>query len=430
LRKNYFVLTIVAVVFLGLLCGMQVNATEKIKLSVWDYKRYNEVYNPFVAQRIKQFEAKYPNVVTEYVVIPYPVLVEKYAAAIESGNVPNVAFVESNFISVYQAMGVLVDLSSLMEKIDREQGPYFEALWANATIEGKQWAIPYEFQSEAIYYRKDLLREAGVSVPDTWQEVREVAKKVNDPSKGIYGAGVGLSKNCFDGEIVFRSILWGFGAKLMEKDGKTIAINSPEGLKAFTFITDWYTKDKTMPPGVLGWDNASDNKAFLSGQVAMIQNAGSVLWNMIDTRMPILENTGIAKMPAGPAGRFMPSYSYHYLVFKQSADVGLAKDLIEFLLDRDYNEKEIALNAPQCQPVFKGMENEPIWKVPRYSEFLVNVQFARQFGYAGDTTPAAGEIAGRCILAQALLKVVIDGWTPKLALDWFEEKIEEIYAKH
>jgi len=54
---------------------------------------------------------------------------------------------------------------------------------------GVLYAAPFYGESSMIMYRADLVKKAGTSIPDrpTWDYLRDVAAKIHDPAKGVYG---------------------------------------------------------------------------------------------------------------------------------------------------------------------------------------------------------------------------------------------------
>ncbi|HEX6708489.1 MAG TPA: sugar ABC transporter substrate-binding protein [Albitalea sp.] len=57
------------------------------------------------------------------------------------------------------------------------------------SVAGKLYAAPFYGESSMTMYRADLVKAAGATMPDTptWEQVRDIAAKVNNPSKGVYG---------------------------------------------------------------------------------------------------------------------------------------------------------------------------------------------------------------------------------------------------
>ena len=71
--------------------------------------------------------------------------------------------------------------------------------------------------------------------PETWEELRRVGKQLK--AKGHpYGQALGHS---FADPVTFAyPLLWSFGGKEVEKDGKTVAIDSKETVAALEFMDD------------------------------------------------------------------------------------------------------------------------------------------------------------------------------------------------
>ena len=76
-----------------------------------------------------------------------------------------------------------------------------------------------------------------------------------------------------DGRSTNYPVLWAFGGKEFEADGKTVALNSPQTLKAVEWYTEMY---KVMDPGVTAWLDPDNNQAFLAGKVSATVNVNTI----------------------------------------------------------------------------------------------------------------------------------------------------------
>src|SRR4028119_558799 len=68
-------------------------------------------------------------------------------------------------------------------------------------------------------------------------------------------------------------VLWAFGGKEFEADGKTVAINSPETVKACQWYIDMF---KVMDQGSTAWLDPDNNQAFLAGKVSATVNVNTI----------------------------------------------------------------------------------------------------------------------------------------------------------
>lgn len=175
----------------------------------------------------------------------------------------------------------------------------FMAANVKATNEGdKQVSIPLVNECETLFYRKDLFAAANIQPPTNFDELEAVAKKLNDPSKEIYGI---VSRGNMGASVTqFSSYLYGFGGDFL-KDGKCV-VDSPEAVKAFQY----YGKllKNYGPPGVINMSWPQAVALFASGKAAMYTDASVMIANMTDpAKSKIADKIGLAMFPAGPAGQ-------------------------------------------------------------------------------------------------------------------------------
>ena len=185
-------------------------------------------------------------------------------------------------------------------------------------INGEQWAVPYMAATGLMTYRKDILDEAGVDVPDTWEDMLSVAEKIHsDDTAAIAMRAVpGQGFNMF----IFPMVMRAYGGKFFEDytDGDlTPAINSPETLEALNV----YMKllNDYGPQGAGNFNFAEVNAAAQNGQIAFALEGTGVVAQIVDpAKSKFADKTGIALPPAGPAGR-SPAIAVHGLGIPASA---------------------------------------------------------------------------------------------------------------
>jgi sorbitol/mannitol transport system substrate-binding protein len=111
------------------------------------------------------------------------------------------------------------------------------------SFNGEQYAVPFYGESSMLFYRKDLLSAAGIKMPEapTWDQIYAIAKKLNNPSKGIYGIALRGLPGWGQNMAVFDTIVNTFGARWFDMKWNP-QFKSPEMKKAWEFykkiITD------------------------------------------------------------------------------------------------------------------------------------------------------------------------------------------------
>ena len=82
---------------------------------------------------------------------------------------------------------MLVDLKPYMDDDTigwKDAEPIREVLLDGAKIDGKQYGIPFNKSTEMLFYNADLLKEYGVEVPKTLEELKKLLKQfTKNPTK-------------------------------------------------------------------------------------------------------------------------------------------------------------------------------------------------------------------------------------------------------
>lgn len=410
--------------------GSASGSGSKPTLTVWMKKQLFEEQNSLITERAKQFGTD-NDVNVNIEVIAYEDFYPKWSAAIESNTVPDVSFFGYQEVGQFYGKNVLEDVSDLVAKVESANGDIQPSLKKAVTFQDKQYAVPFWTESQVLYYRKDLLQNAGFTEPPkTWDEFREMAKKLTDPGKGVYGAGIGYGRGNSDAEFLTRGIIWSFGGSVDTQDGTTVIANSPETVAAAKYIRDIFLTDKSTPPSALGWDDSGNNKAYLSGQAAMIFNAGSVLATIKKDNPDLYEKTGIAPFPAGPKGTFIPGISNNLGIFKDAKNKELAKKFIEYMVAADWYKTWIETGAPLTGPIYGKLASEPVWQEEKNKAFAESVKGFYFLGYPGEYNTKAGEVYNLRIVNDTFQKLLLEpNYTPESAVKDLSAKIEEVYKK-
>lgn len=159
-------------------------------------------------------------------------------------------------------------------------------------------AIPIVTEQEILYYRTDLLEDAGLEVPTTFEELEAAAKQIQEENEDVYGF-VSRGERAA-GVTQFSSYLYGFGADFDDGEG-TATLDTPEAAEAYEYYSRML--DDYGPPGVtnMSWPEAS--AIFQQGQAAFYTDASVFYNNVIDEEQSrVGDETGFAQMPGGDAG--------------------------------------------------------------------------------------------------------------------------------
>lgn len=132
------------------------------------------------------------------------------------------------------------------------------------SADGKLYAAPFYGESSMIMYRHDLVKKAGMTMPDnpTWGHVQDVAAAIHDPSNGVYGICLRGKPGWGDNMAFLTTMVNSFGGRWFDENWKP-AINSPAWEHAVNFYVNLLTK--YGPPG-------SGNNSF--NEILALYNEG------------------------------------------------------------------------------------------------------------------------------------------------------------
>ncbi len=154
--------------------------------------------------------------------------------------------------------------------------------------------------SVILFYRKDLLKQAGLQVPKTWAEYLAAAKAMN--ANGAAGNSM-IAKS---GDVSMFLVDWfsrftNMGGKLMsgspQQKNYTPRLTSTEAVAALQHMVD---SVKYASPGVLQYDFTASTDAFSAGKTAMM-----LMWSTIagpvynPTTSKVAGKVGVAVPPQG-----------------------------------------------------------------------------------------------------------------------------------
>jgi len=139
------------------------------------------------------------------------------------------------------------------------------------TINGKIMAVAFMANAQHLVYRKDVLEEAGVEPPKTYEEMLEAAKVIREkglmdnPVGGAYAAGWNLAQE-------FNNMFLGYGGQHFKAGSAEPNVNTPEGVKALEMMK---ALSAYMNPDFLTHDSNATNAEYRAGNVAMMNMWGS-----------------------------------------------------------------------------------------------------------------------------------------------------------
>jgi multiple sugar transport system substrate-binding protein len=209
-----------------------------------------------------------------------------------------------------------------------------------------------------LNYRISSIQKAGFKeIPKDFPgflELCKALKKNNTPS------GFALGHASGDANAWVHWVLWGHNAWLVDKDDKVV-INSPETVKALEYVK---ALSATFIDGTGSWNDSSNNKAFLAGELHLTNNGISiyVAAKGDPSKKDIAEDMDHALYPVGPTGK-PTELQLHVpiLAFKYSKAPQAAKAFIAFMLEKPNFDPWLIGSKGYLTHCLNAYDSNPVW---------------------------------------------------------------------
>ncbi len=251
-----------------------------------------DTIDPIHQKYIKQWEDKNPGWKIAPEVVGWAQCQDKATTLAAAGTPVAMAYVGSRTLKEFAENDLIVPVPMT----DAEQKSYYPHIVDTVTFDGKQWGVPIAFSTKALYWNKDLFKQAGLDPekpPKTWAEEIAYAKQIKEKT-GI--AGYGLPAKTFDNTMhQFMHWVYTNNGQVIDKDGK-ITMDSPEvlaALQAYKDITPYSVE------GATAYEQNEIRAIFLDGKVGMIQNSSGAATRLMKTNI----HWGITTLPLGPSAK-------------------------------------------------------------------------------------------------------------------------------
>jgi multiple sugar transport system substrate-binding protein len=314
----------------------------------------------------------------------------------------------------------LIDLDDVVSDLNKQYGTNIYPFMKDAFMIGGHWKVlPFIWTGFPGNYLQSKFIQIEERPPDTWSELLRVGKKLK-----MIGHPVGIPiSHCTDANSTFWAICWSFGAKVLEADGRTIALSSPQMADVLEYYKELY--GTAMEPAVLSWDDLSNNRCINSGHCAWIHNPVSSYIAATANNSPIAHDLNHQSTPAGPAGRFFAPVTWVYGIWKSSKNIRAAKELLRFMFREDNLREWIQAGAGFNIPMWRYWEGHPVWATDPKLEILpAEGLYARLRGWPAPPSDTLGIIDDSHILPEMVTKA-IGGMSTAAAISWGSDKVAQ-----
>ncbi len=200
---------------------------------------------------------------------------EKLLTAVAGGNPPALHYADRFTVPQFAQQGFFSDITDQAQTAGVKGEDYYPFAWDEATYKAKIYALPFDTDTRALWYNKDIMTEAGLDPekpPTTLDELRTATKALTKKDGTGQVTRYGFNP-LYDQAWAYT---WGFGFKGEFQDPKTKKITTahPNNIKAMQFVKDFVDEIgvdnvDAMISACAGTACNDQNDYFWTGQSAM-----------------------------------------------------------------------------------------------------------------------------------------------------------------
>jgi multiple sugar transport system substrate-binding protein len=195
---------------------------------------------------------------------------QKLLTSISGGTPPDVAELFSDYIGTFANNGVIQSLDALARSSGIATQTYSSRSLSAGMYRGKLYGIPFLNDALALYWNKDLFKQAGLDPnkpPQTLGQLTQLARKLEK-----VGSGGKIERLGIDPTGMFSALTWDYGGDFAASNATKITANTPAALKALQWELSFYKRlgAKNLAAFRSGEGQyASPANPFFRGQLAM-----------------------------------------------------------------------------------------------------------------------------------------------------------------
>jgi ABC-type glycerol-3-phosphate transport system substrate-binding protein len=238
-----------------------------------------------------------------------------------------------------------------------------------------------------------------------------------------FSIGLGTTPDSVD---TVGAIFRAYGAELVNAKGE-ITVDSDNVRQVLEYGQRLV---KVLPAQATSFDDASNNRDLIGGKTALIWNPPSA-WAVAKRDAPdVAADCWTFPAPAGPKGSFTPFLPFHWGVWKASQNKPAARDLLEWLMQREQIEPRCFAAQGYDIPPFPSMADIKVWeeveppKGTVYNYILRPTHHSTAHIAAFPAPPDIGvQIYNRGTLSTMFSKLQ-SGSSPKEVIAWAQGELE------
>lgn len=258
---------VLSAVCMVLLCGCGREETRALpaadgkpeEMVIWSYYE-TQAQREGLDMLVRSFNQSQNEYRAAWEYVPMTGFVKGLSSAYTENDLPDMAIIDNPDMMALIQMGLFEDITQQAQEWELESECY-PSILETLKYEGKYYGIPFNCNSTALIYNKALFEEYHLTPPETWEELREAAKKLTTPERS------GFAMCCIESEQgAFQILPWILAAGENPQN-----LGGEATVEAFAFLQSLLL-DGSMSENCINLTQTDLAMEFAEGQAAIIQN--------------------------------------------------------------------------------------------------------------------------------------------------------------
>ncbi len=333
-----------------------------LTVGIWDSNQ-----EPGIKEILADFTAQ-TGIETDINVVTWNDYWTMLAAAAQGGELPDVFWMHANESVRYMSNDMLLDLTDKIaasEVINTENYP--ADIWDLYSLDGKNYAVPKDVDTIALWYNKTMFDAAGLDYPTadwTWEDLCEAAKALTIVNENGETTQYGFAMSSDDYQEGYANWIYSYGGSMIDYEPLQSGFDKPETIQAMNLL-DSLLKSGAMPSQAVISENAKD-VLFSSGKLAM-STMGSWMLAGLKANDYVVENCDCVELPKSSVTGERACI-YNGLGWAAAANTDMPEEawqLIEYLGSEEAQMKQAELGVTMS--AFNGTSDTWINAAPNFN---------------------------------------------------------------
>jgi ABC-type glycerol-3-phosphate transport system substrate-binding protein len=412
-------------------------------LSFW-FQSSTPDHERILRAQIGECAAKQPGLEVRAESVGLDVMYPRLATALKDRKPPNIVNTVESVVAFLQARKSLAAVDDVIDAHGR--GDFIPSFLHAVSGGGKAWAVPDWALHHAVWYRKDLFREAGIAAPPrTWAELGQAAEKLTRDRNGDgvpdqFGFGLPWGAKFFAAQQSLFDAFYAQGITVVDPKTGAYAFGGRKAEAAASLEVMMALFRKASPPASIDWSLVEIRAALMNGQIAAGMEWGGIVKLVEQQKPELLDQLGVFPFPGegGPAAASLGGGFIFMVGAAPDPEVAASKALVGCLM-----QAETVARRANSRAIFALPAIDSAYATAEFRDNPINRRFAEEitvireqviarwhrYGLEAGLNPVSSVMESTSFINETMQKVALGKMTSIQAVDALDDFMKKAVAR-